>query len=84
MKITQFLQSRAADLPEMTDRTTGNPIDHGKNLYNLYIEKGIEGVNEYIHRVNAVIRRDLSPTITGRIAGWLIIRKLKLLSWIRR
>ena len=78
IKVTAFLKRRAADLPAMTDKGTGSPIDHAKNLNALYMIEGAEGVNNYINAVRAVIRRDKGKNVFTRIAGWFEVKWLKI------
>lgn len=72
--ILKFLTERAADLPLMADRKTGEAIDHVKNLRDVYMSHGKDGVNEYISRCHAVIQRDTSPKFLTRLKGWLKIK----------
>ena len=82
--ILKFLAKRANDLPIMEDRKTGERVNHVHNLREVYMSKGIPGVNEYVARVNAVILRDTSPKFHIRLHGWALVKWFKIMGWLKR
>lgn len=81
--ILHFIAKRASDLPNMQDRQSGKHIDHVDNLKHIYMTHGMEGVDNYVARVHAVIQRDCSPKPQVRFWGWLKIKWYKLIG-VRR
>ena len=79
VRTLEFIRERAKYLPKMTDKSTGKDINHVANMENLYMNHGVEAVNDYIRRVRAVILRDKGKNIFIRIGGWISLKYYKLL-----
>lgn len=73
MTVIRFIEQRAKDLPEVTDRTTGQLVDHAKNLRKLYMDGGTAAVDEYINRVHGVSLRDTGRNWLVRLAGRILV-----------
>jgi hypothetical protein len=73
----KFLKGRAKDLPKLTDKSTGMPINHETNLKAVFDGKGARGVNQYVQAVKAVTMRDTGGW-KQKIKGWLLVLKSKI------
>jgi len=68
VRILDHFQEMSKKLPKIVNKDTGKEFDHYYHLKKIYMEAGIDGVNEYLTTCSNVVNRD-----TGK---WWIVRQL--------
>jgi hypothetical protein len=81
VNVIDFLRERAKHLPALVNTETKKPYDHVEILKKVYMERGINGVNEYLAICRNVVRRDRGKTVFIRGWGWLVLQYNKYIKY---
>jgi len=68
VRILDHLQEMSNKLPKIQNKETGKDFDHYDHLKKIYMEAGIDGVNEYLTTCRNIVNRDKGK--------WWIVRQL--------
>jgi hypothetical protein len=69
VKVLDFITSKARRLPPLIDTKTKEPFDHVEIVKKIYMESGLEGVNDYLHACRNIYRRDKGKSFWSRTWG---------------
>ena len=95
MAILKYLRLVEKNLPVITLNKNGEKVDHYDGLKKIYMEKGLEGIDEYIeyckklieakHKDRMKVAKSIKKKVMKHIPIWLRIKKLLMrwLSWAK-